>query len=118
MVAVGNHPSHNGKHYFSLKARDEADKIHAKASSKGKGDKSRTPNSRGGPIGDKQYTDAEWKTWMAQWPTPAPWRKPADGSPAAEATSPAEASDHEITRRLPDGRFAKEDSYEGVSCLK
>ena len=54
MVSGGNHLSHNGQYFFSIKARDEADKAHAKASSKGKGDRNRAPkapNSRGGPVG-------------------------------------------------------------------
>ena len=119
---TGVHLSHNGNRYFSLKARDEADKAHAKATFKGKGDRGRTANSRGGPIGDKQLTDAEWQTWMAKWPTPAPWHQPAAGSPAADGPPPADATSQEITRRLADGRFAfeatEDDRYEGVSCLK
>ena len=69
MVSGDNHISHNGQYFFSIKARDEADKAHAKSSSKGKGDRNRAPkapNSRGGPVGGGEYTEAEWQAWMAQ----------------------------------------------------
>ena len=117
----GLHLGHDGKKYFSIKIRDEADRAHAKASPKGNGksnrwNKNKTPNSRGGPVGGGEYTAAEWKEWMAQWDNPrwtaaepkqAPWKQPALEwrAPNAEAPS-AEAPTPEITRRLADGRFA------------
>ena len=130
----GVHLGHDGKRYFSIKSRGEADRAHAKTSSKGKGDRHRapkSPNSRGGPVGGGEYTAAEWKDWMAQWdnsrgaaaaPKQPPWEQPALEWRAPNAEAPSAEAPPEITRILADGRFAyasTEDSvWEGVSCLK
>ena len=116
---AGVHLSHDGRKYFSIQQRDEADKAHAKSTSKGNGDRGRTANSRGGaPVGSggnsagtaPTWTDAEWQAWMAKWPTPAPWHKKVDDSAAAPGRPADEGAIRAIKERFPDGRFSCENT--------
>ena len=115
----GNHFGHDGRKYFSIKARDEADKAFDKtaadAKRKGKG------NSH--CSGTDDWSKQEWDDWIEQWHT-RPWNNKKDPSRATTAAggaySIAIADGKEIIKRYDCGRFACKDSNEGffggVAC--
>ena len=75
----GNHLGHDGRKYFSIKQRDEADKefdnIAAEKVRKGKGNSHRSDND--------SWTQQEWDDWK-EWFT-RPWNNKKDSSRAPAA---------------------------------
>ena len=81
----GVHYGHDGRKYFSLKARNDADKIfdQTNAGRRGKGN-SHTPHG-------VEWTDQEWEDWKAQWKS-ASWDKKPAPINAGQFSQPADGT--------------------------